>query len=276
MFQDIEPYQFSNAFKSQKPADGDYVLIYEKERVLFEERDGNPALPRWRTIHTLYPDAELGLIYLFSVDETAFFLSLGHTDETEHFKYENIFIFREMKPEWLAFAGATAFHLALWYDTHRFCGRCAAPTEHKTDERAVFCPSCGHIDYPKIAPVVIVGITDGDKLLLTKYAAGYKRYALVAGFVEIGETLESAVRREVLEEVGLRVKNIRYYKSQPWAFSGSILSGFFADLDGSAAVTVDETELSEAGWFSRDSIPPGDSTLSLTWTMVEAFRSGKV
>ena len=276
LFQDIHPHEFRNEFTGKAPEDTDYVIFTKKSMLLMNDGSGTPALPNYHESAVIFPEAVKDLIYLFSVDQAAFFLSLREVSETEDYRYRNAFVFRELKPDWLAFAGATAAHLALWYDTHRYCGRCTTPTVHKDDERAVVCPHCGNIEYPKIAPVVIVGITDGDRLLLTKYAAGYNRHALVAGFVEIGETLEGAVRREVLEEVGLRVKNIRYFKSQPWAFSGSILSGFYADVDGSTAIRVDHNELAEADWFDRSSIPAGDSTMSLTWTMVEAFRSGPV
>ncbi|MCL2610926.1 MAG: NUDIX domain-containing protein, partial [Defluviitaleaceae bacterium] len=126
------------------------------------------------------------------------------------------------------------------------------------------------------SPVIIVGIIDGERILLTKYASGYDRYALVAGFVEIGETLEDAVRREIKEEVGLNVCNIRYYKSQPWAFSQSLLMGFFADVYGDDNVTIDKRELSEATWFHREDIPKGYTTISLTWTMIEAFRNKNI
>ena len=276
MFQDIKPHRYHVEFTDRAPLGNDYVCLLRKNTMLLEERDGGFSIPQYDTVRSILPTAAADLIYLFSLDETAFFLSSREADETGCLMYQPIFAFRELKPEWLAFAGATAFHLALWYDAHRYCGRCASPMIHKEDERAVFCPSCGVIEYPKIAPVVIVGIVDGDRILLTKYAAGYNRYALVAGFVEIGETFEDAVRREVMEEVGLKVKNIRYYKSQPWAFSGSLLAGFFADLDGSDHVTIDTKELSEGLWFHRGDIPTEGNTMSLTWTMVEAFRSEDV
>ena len=121
----------------------------------------------------------------------------------------------------------------------------------------------------------MVGITNGDKLLLTKYSKGiYKRYGLVAGFVEIGETLEQTIQREVMEEVGLKVKNIRYYKNQPWAFSSSLLVGFFADLDGADIVTLDQNELSEAVWLSRTEIPDNPIKISLANEMIEIFKHG--
>ncbi len=270
------PHRYHVEYINKKPDGTDLVCILKGDRLLAEEKDGGLSFPPYSVVCRLFPDAAQELLYLFSLDETSFYLSFREIDETDSFRYQPIFAFRELEPSWLAFADATAFHLALWYDARRFCGRCASPMKHREDERAVVCPACGLIEYPKIAPVVIVGVTNGDRILLTKYAAGYNRYALVAGFVEIGETLEDAVRREVMEEVGLKVKNIRYYKSQPWAFSGSLLSGFFADLDGDDTVRVDEKELSEGKWFHRQDIPPDGNTMSLTWTMVKAFRSGDV
>lgn len=129
--------------------------------------------------------------------------------------------------------------------------------------------------YPRINPVIIVGVTWGDKIIMTKYnGRSYKDYALIAGFTEFGETIEQTVEREVLEEVGLKVKNIRFYKSQPWGFSGSLLMGFFADVDGDKHISLEEEELSYGGWFKRDEIdlPPDD--VSLTREMILAFANG--
>lgn len=276
MFQDIEPYAYHNEMVDRKPTENDYVFIINNDKVLLDESDGELSLLQYLTVKANFPEAIHDLIYLFSVNETAFFLSLDEIIETEHLRHRDIHVFREMKPTWLAFAGATAYHLAHWYDTHRYCGRCAEPFERKNDERAVVCPNCGNIDYPRISPCVIVGIIDGDHILLTKYATGYRKYALVAGFVEIGETLEDTIRREVMEEVGLKIKNTRYFKSQPWAFSSSLLAGFFADLDGDNKITVDMKELSEAVWVHRDAIPTGESSFSLTSNMIEAFRNNTI
>ena len=138
------------------------------------------------------------------------------------------------------------------------------------------CPRCGLIEYPKICPVIIVAVTDGDRLLLTRYAGRpYRGDALIAGCVEIGETVEDTVHREVMEEVGLRVKNLRYYKSQPWAFTDTLLMGYYCELDGDGAITLDRSELREGFWQRRDEITPRDSDVSLTAEMVERFRLGK-
>ena len=131
--------------------------------------------------------------------------------------------------------------------------------------------------YPRISPAVIVGILNGDKLLMSKYAGrSYRSYALIAGFIEIGESAEQTVQREVMEEVGLKVKNIRYYKSQPWGFTDSLLFGYFCELDGDDTIRLDTNELSQAGWYTRDEITLEDDYLSLTREMILQFKEGRV
>jgi NAD+ diphosphatase len=276
MLQDIEPHQYHSEFMRKEPTAADYVAILRNDTLLTEVDNGAVSLPRYDNMRSLI-DEPKEMIYLFSVDEKAFFLFPREVAEANGLQYRTVRTFLGQKPSWLAFASATAFHFARWYDSHRFCGRCAAPLGHKDDERATCCPRCGHAEYPRISPVAIVAVTDGEDLLLAKNSAGaYRSFGLIAGFVEVGETLEAAVQREVMEEVGLLVNNIRYYKSQPWALSESVLMGFFADLDGSREVNLETNELSEAVWFSREKLPSDDSTLSLTWTMIEAFRNGEV
>jgi NAD+ diphosphatase len=131
--------------------------------------------------------------------------------------------------------------------------------------------------FPKVAPAVIVGVTNGDKILLTKYAnREYKRYALIAGFNEIGEDIEQTVSREVMEEAGLHVKNVRYYKSQPWGFDSNLLMGFFCEVDGDDGIKLDEHELSEAEWVERGDIPDYGENLSLTHEMMTVFKEHHV
>jgi NAD+ diphosphatase len=138
------------------------------------------------------------------------------------------------------------------------------------------CPDCGNMMFPVICPAVIIAVTDGDRILLSKYAGrSYTRYALLAGFTEIGETLEQTVAREVMEEVGLKVRNIRYYKSQPWGIDGGLLMGFYCDLDGSDKVHIDKTELSLAQWHYRGKLPAHDDGISLTREMMRIFDEGK-
>lgn len=245
----------------------DVVLAFRGDEVLF----CGESLPRLRDLA-----ADIALRYLFNISGVRFFLAEEPVAESETLHYESVRSLRLPQPQWLAFAGMTGYHLAVWYGNNRFCGACATPLEHKTSERALVCPNCGRVYYPNIAIAVIVGILDGDRILLSRYAAGaYRSYALIAGYVEIGETLEDALRREIMEEVGLNVKNIRFYDDQPWGFSRTLLVGFFADLDGPPDIVLDKRELSEAVWVSREEMPVSDPRISMTAKMMEAFRLGE-
>ena len=148
---------------------------------------------------------------------------------------------------------------------------------HDDKERMMRCPDCGMMEFPKICPAVIIAVTHGDKILMSKYAGReYKKYALLAGFNETGESIEETVRREVMEEVGLKVKNLRYYKSQPWAFSDTEMIGFFAELDGPDKIKLQEDELSEAGWYHRDEIPDETMMNSIGSELKMVFKYGSL
>ncbi len=198
----------------------------------------------------------------FSIDETAFYLLDAqqlHTEEPEGFFLAVHAGFPQYGTLVLAFGGITACHLWRWEQSRQYCGRCGTKTEHSQSERALFCPKCGLMEYPKISPAVIVAISDGDKLLMAKNAnprAG--AVTLIAGFVEIGESFEQTVHREAMEEVGIRLKNVRYYKSQPWGFSDTVMIGFTAELDGSGEFTLQQSEIADAKWVRREDIPGGE------------------
>ncbi|MFP5221058.1 MAG: NAD(+) diphosphatase [Acidobacteriota bacterium] len=277
MFQDIDPHTLTYDPDRTEPEDGDHVLFLRGGRVLLRADEHGQSVPTFREARQVLRGNAQDAIYLFSVAGTAFYCSLESAEETDRFAYRNASLLRGLASPLLAFASATALHLASWYGNNRYCGQCAGPMLHKDRERALCCPACGVARYPAISPVIIVGIRDGDSLLLARSAVGeYRNYGLIAGFVEAGETLEAAMAREVMEEVGLRITNMQYYNSQPWAFSQSLLMGFFADLDGERTITLNTGELSEAGWFPRSQIPSDESRLSLTWDMIQAFRNGEV
>ena len=198
----------------------------------------------------------------------------GHAEDVEY-TVETLRVLRRTKPKEECYAGETAYHLYVWYRDNSFCGRCGEPLEYSHKERAMICPSCGNVVYPKIAPAVIVGIlnSSGDKIVMTRYAGReYKGHALVAGFCEIGETAEDTVRREVLEEVGLHVRNIRYYKSQPWGFDSNLLFGYYCTADEDEPIHMDDGELAKAVWVSRDEIGEEERNLSLTAEMIMHFK----
>ena len=177
----------------------------------------------------------------------------------------------------MCMAGMTANHLNTWYKDNKFCGRCGQPTCHDDKLRMVKCPNCGNMIFPRINPAVIIGVRDGDRLLTSKYANRPQSNgrALLAGFCEIGETAEETVAREVMEEVGLKVKNIEYYGSQPWGFAGNLSIGYFCDVDGDINIKLDEEELACADFMSRDELPEPDNMVSLTATMIKEFKYNK-
>lgn len=277
MLQDIQPHSFNNEFIHKEPENNDYLFVFKGENLLMDGSLEQLNFTSTQQIKKINPEIADSAIYLFNVDNKSFFCTFVSIEETENLKYMKTTDLRGVLPDWMLFIAVTANHLAHWYDTNNFCGRCAASMEFSKTERAIYCKKCGLTKYPNISPAVIVGIVNKDNILLTRYAdRPYKKLSLVAGFVEIGESLEDAVKREVMEEVGLNVKNLRYYKSQPWAFSHSVLMGFFAELDGNSNVKIDKKELSEAIWFSREKIPPCETTLSLTNEMIEAFRKNEI
>ena len=272
--------RYDPEYTPRPPAGDDFVLFFDGDTVLLRKEESGRALPRHRAIARARPELNDHLTYLFSIDDKAFFLAArGEPPFGAEYRFEPVKAFRTFQPSWQGFAGITAHHLHNWYATHAFCGACGESLRHSDTMRALLCGRCGFTEYPRISPAVIVGLTHGDKLLVTKYAGrDYAKYSLIAGFVEVGETLEDTVRREVKEEVGLEVTNIRYYKSQPWAFSGSLLTGFFAELQGADIITLDREELSEALWVhGRDIGATTDfdiNTISLTSEMIALFRAG--
>lgn len=272
----IQPHRYDISFRHKEPQPDDFVFVAQQDTVLLAD-DGDGFLPAYGSLHDAYPEVRGNVLFLFSIDDENYFLLDRGLAEAPGFAYRASGSFRTMQPRLRAFAGITAAHPAGWYARMRFCGACGRPMVHKGDERAMLCPECNLILYPSISPAVIVGVTDGDRLLLTRYAnrPTSRNYALIAGFMEAGESLEDTVRREVMEETGIRVKNIRYYKSQPWGFSSSMLAGFYADLDGSPELTVDGVELAEAVWLLRNEITPPDVGVALTAEMIDAFRRGE-
>ena len=276
MIQDLENHIFHNEYQPVPPQKTDCILYYEKHAALVHTSHDLLTFPSFGDVEAAVPDIYEHYLYLFSIDETRYYLIPSFCPEwAPGFAMEDVSVFRTLGPRKHAFALITGFHLFTWYQTHRFCGACGHENVHDKKERMMLCPACGNTQYPRISPAVIVAVRNGEKLLLSKYAGrNHTRYALIAGFAEIGETLEETVKREVMEEVGLKVKNIHYYKSQPWALSGSLLSGFYCDLDGDDQITLDETELAVAEWFERKEIPYEDYDVSLTREMMLQFKKG--
>ena len=270
MIQDIAPHKYHVAFEPAEPTPDDILLVFKGNKVLVREDDGRTWFPAVNSFETNKKPQ-----FLFKIDETDLFMA--EADENEEFDGWDFVppeYFREAVPHWKAFAGITAIQLHRWYENNKFCSKCGGKMKHGSTERSLVCSDCQKTVYPCISPCVIVALTDGDRILLTKYSRNhskYSRYALIAGYTEVGETLEDTVRREVMEEVGLKVKNITYFSNQPWSFSDTLLVGFFCELDGTDKVNIDQNELSEATWFKKEDIPKDLSLISLTNTMIDHF-----
>ena len=278
MIQDIEPRKFNNSFANKKAASEDLFLAYDGDSVLIREDRDKLWYPSFLDFETEYPQLQDNAQFLFSIDEINYFLvNEKGLDAKEGWIYASTGRFRTEEKYWRSFAGVVGWQLNRWYENHGFCSSCGKPMKRSEKERMLYCEHCGFQVYPTISPCVIVAVHDGERLLMTKYAGrAYTNYALITGFAEIGESLEQTVHREVLEEVGLKVKNIKYYKSQPWPFTDTILAGFYAELDGDDTITLEEDELSLGVWLDRADIPPAERNISLTSEMQEVFRTGMI
>ena len=287
MIQELTDAVYHNEYRALEPENEDYIMFVKGRSVLVKksmliESNALEYLRYKDVINAMANDGSLSqsaikYIYLFQIETKNGTLKffLGESDAflkfiPDAYSYEPQNIFREKKPDFLAFAGVTACQLANWYASTRFCGACGMPLEHDKKERMMRCPKCNAMYYPKISPAVIVAVTDRDRIIMTKYAGrDYTKYALIAGFAEIGETIEETVRREVMEEVGIKVKNIR-------SFTDTMLFGFFCELDGDDTIRLDEEELSSGEWLYRDEIPTEYDGISLTNEMIMRFKNGDV
>ncbi|MDO4889754.1 MAG: NAD(+) diphosphatase [Coriobacteriaceae bacterium] len=288
MLHDIEG-TYDNHYTERRPKPDDKLLSFRGDALLMSRAGDDVIVPTVQQANM--PDA--ALTFLFDISGTGYYLAhteprldmperhtgidAGQVDascgDATSFRYEPLGIYRWIRPRDTRFAIEVGAQLAAWYRDNRFCGRCASALQADRVERMLRCPNCGNTVYPRINPGVIVGVQDGDRLLLTKYAGrGFTNWALVAGFTEIGETLEQTVAREVLEETGVHVKNIRYFGNQPWPRSSSLLVGYFCELDGSDSVKLDDQELACAEWVHWSEVPHDPDEYSLTRTMMCAFR----
>ncbi len=283
MIQDIGDLRFDNSYLDYLAEDSDYALAFDRWNCL--SGSGGAPVPSVGEICAALGTTSVELIYAFSIGDMRFFIvptwECGTGDpeklESAGLAYRSIHELFDADGNVWKFAFATGLHLSRWYSMNRFCGRCGERLVHAEGERALHCAKCGNHMYPRINPAVIVAVTDGDRILMTRYAnRPYVQRALIAGFCEIGETAADTVVREVYEETGVHVKNIRYVSNQPWGLSGDLLLGFTAELDGSDEIRIDPEELKSAEWVRREDIYEDDDNLSLTRDLVMMFKRGEL
>ena len=239
MIQDILPHHFDNVYHPRQPRDEDLVLLYRQGSILIRRAD----MPYLR-VRELCDEDRAALQYLFAVDDTACYPLLGEMKRCPNgMEYVSTRWLRTLRPHVLAMIGISGHQLWSWYRSRTFCGGCGRLMHHDAHERMMRCAHCGRQEYPKICPAVIVAVVD-------------------------------RARREVMEETGLKVKHLRYYKSQPWSFTDTLLCGFFCELEGSPLITRDERELAEARWVKREDVPMDEEGIALTGEMMRVFREG--
>jgi NAD+ diphosphatase len=276
MLHNIEPHVFSNLFvENAAENDNDYILHYKNNSILLLCKENGNVIPQRRDFSGSIDKSQT--MYLFTLNGQNCFLLREYSEDEKHFTYHEYTVLRTMPGREFAYIGAVGLHMANWLSDNLHCSRCGTKTVLKKTERALICPSCGFTVYPKVSPAVIMAITCKDRILLAKGKHyRYSFYSLIAGYVDVSETLEQAVIREAKEETGIDVWNVRYFGNQPWPFSGTQMIGFFAEADDRQPIVICEDELHDAGWFTIDSLPETPGDISIAGVMIEAFRKGRV
>lgn len=235
----------------------DYWFLFKQNKVMVIKNKNKITVPRWKDINDLN-------FSIYNIQHMGAYHGCNcHCGEIVDDIEENKIDFLDLRTLFKSdnkdiYTLASKANLLLnWLKLNQYCGICGSKMYKKDSysERAMVCSNCGNTTWPRTSPAIIVAVTKGDKLLLAHNKQfPNRKYSVIAGFVEYGETFEECVKREVYEEVGIRVKNIRYFGSQPWPFPNSMMIGFTAEyLDGD--IKVDGEEIVHAGWFSKNEIP---------------------
>lgn len=252
--------------------DNSLWFVFNGLKLLIKEEGDNVAIPELKDLKSL--DRQVSnKQYLGTMDGTHCFAGESERQVSGNagFAFKGIrALFGKVSDE-LVFIAGTANQLVHWSRNHKYCGKCGKPTEKKEDERAIICPDCGLVNYPRLSPAIIVAVVKNGRILLAQANKfPMKFYSVLAGFVEPGETLEECVQREVKEEVGIQVKNIKYFGSQPWPFPDSFMVGFTAEWE-SGEIEVDRSELKEAEWFSPQDLPRLPYSISIARRLIDWF-----
>ncbi|MBQ9911384.1 MAG: NUDIX domain-containing protein [Lachnospiraceae bacterium] len=287
----VPKYDLDIHYRTDPAENGDLVLLYPSGKTLMRpEENGFFSLPAVSEVKEAYPGLSSDdFTYLFAVAGVRYYTLLdAEVSEFGNFTLSETRVFRGLYPRDRAFAATLGNQLYYWYRKNLYCGACGSKTVRTGNERAIRCPHCGNLIFPRINPSVIIGILHQGRLLVTRYSPNHQmmgnaktekptvNYALVAGYVEAGETPEETVRRECMEEVGLKVKNLRFFDSQAWPFTSSLLFGFFCEVDGDDTITLEQDELSAALFLKPEEMPDRSGEISLTSNMMEAFRTGQI
>jgi NAD+ diphosphatase len=253
-----------------EPSPSTVWFVFRGDQLLVRVDGESTSLASWPDAIELdaAPDAGHYLGRLGDVDCHAIELDTG-SSPPESFAFEGLrALYGRLPDELFAIAGR-AVQVVAWDRTHRFCGQCGERMERHPRDRAKRCPSCGLMNFPRLSPAVITLVERGEEILLGRsphFAPGV--YSALAGFVEPGESLEETVVREVHEEVGIAIRDLRYFGSQPWPFPNSLMIGFTATYD-SGEIRIDPNELEDAAWFSKQALPTLPSKMSIARRLID-------
>ncbi len=250
-----------------------WAFVFRGDRLLVKTTDNGPVPPDGDDLRHTLPIADRQRLALGRIGRA---LCWAHRlEEDWHPPAEWRFVglrnlFGHMADAPMAAAGY-GLQIAKWMEAHRFCGRCGAPMALGHDARVLQCTDCNQTIFPQVAPAVIVAVISRNRILLARAGRFPGRmFSVIAGYVEPGETLEACVQREVREEVGLEIGRIRYFGSQPWPFTGSLMVAFTAVHTG-GAIAVDHKEILEAGWFSPQNLPEIPGKMSIARQLIDWF-----
>ena len=243
----------------------DLWLIFKDKQILIKENKGRIITPTFKDVknfidglETKYHLGELNGIHCFCGEINSCVETDGEY-ELISLRQGAAVIDKDIFPIW-----GRASQIIHFHKTNKYCSVCGAENKISENEFSMECSSCKYTTYPNVCPAIIVGITNGDKILLANnknFPEGL--HSVIAGFLDVNETLEDCVKREVLEEVGIKVKNIKYFDSQPWPYPNSIMIGFTAEYE-SGEIKVDGDEIVHAAWYKKDNLPmiPDETTIA--------------
>ena len=264
---------FKPALK-QPPGDNNpaYWFVFCSNKLLVMVEKGKATIPYFKSLSELNI-TPVRIQYLGTLHASLCYSAEANTETAapEGMEFKEFRPLYEVLDEDLFLLAGKAIQIVSWDQTNQFCGRCGTKMETLEGERAKICPACGLINYPRISPAAITAVIKRNKILLTHNAAFRGNiHSLIAGFVETGETIEECVHREIFEEVGLKVTNLKYFGSQPWPFPNSLMIGFTAEYE-SGEISVDGHEITEAGWYDASNLPELPRKMSIARKIIDWF-----
>lgn len=259
----------------EKIAPDSYWFIFYRDQIILKSVNNKHSIPGFHDYSIFEKDiTEKYFVGNYKgVDCYVSFISKSVDSENyETVRLRKAFYTLEENEFWLA---GRAFQTVYFHHHHLYCGVCGSPTKINGNEFARSCTVCKELFYPQQAPAVIMAVIRDDKILLARSKRfPTKMYSVLAGFVEPGESLEECVKREVREECGIDIKNIKYFSSQPWPFPNSLMIGFTSEWE-SGEIKIDEKEIIEAGWFARDCLPEIPDKVSIARKLIDWFVEQK-